>query len=327
MKNLYLLTGILTASVSTALATTPAPAPVALPFVSSTLVGLRPTTPGARPDNAADRLNGTGMYGAVDQFGEAGTSAGVRSKTVTPIAPGNIFSISGEYNFINTNDSRLFGSDLDTHSISLLGSAFLNGNTFLSLGYSYNNATSGVNILGTSSHSDAHFFSVVAARSFGFLSIGVAGGYGNTDYRINNRPLGITDANMDTWTVSPFVTGSYRTGRLTSSLTVAYEYENDRTTAIGFKNTDDTGKITVALRETFAISEALKLQAFAKFTDVLHGITQLPGLPQQRAWATFGTKVSYFVTKPFEIYAGYSYDAFNRYLETHTATAGVKYSF
>ena len=336
-KTPYILTGILTASISVAIASPPppplppAPAPTGLivqSFQNSGFVGLHPNSPGARPDNAADRLNGSGINSAVDQFSEASTSAGVAAKSVTPRSPNNVFSLSGEYDYIYTGDSRFLGSDMNTHSVSILGSAFLGGNTFLSLGYSYNNATSGVNGLGSSSHSDGHFISLVVARTFGFLSVGVAGGYGNTDYKINVRPVPVkTNATMDTWTVSPFVSASYRSGRLTSSLTVAYEYETDHTSSPGFANNDDTGKLTVALRETYAASEKVKLQAFAKFTEVLNGLGQTPGLPQSRAWATFGARVSYFVSRPVELYAGYAYDAFNQYLDTHTATVGLRYSF
>jgi outer membrane autotransporter protein len=57
------------------------------------------------------------------------------------------------------------------------------------------------------------------------------------------------------------------------------------------------------------------------------GAGQTLGLPVARNWATFGAKVSYNPLKEFEIYAGYTYDAFNQYLETHTVTGGLSYTF
>ena len=71
----------------------------------------------------------------------------------------------------------------------------------------------------------------------------------------------------------------------------------------------------------------MKIQLTAKWTDVLNGLGKNTNLPESRSWATFGTRVSYQVSKAFEIYGGYAYDAFNKYLETHTVTAGLKYSF
>ena len=327
MKNLYLLTGILSVSISTALASAPVPPP-APSFKTSPVTALHPTTPGARPDNAADRANGIGADAAVDTLAGAPTTAGVRSKAVVrPMAPAMIFSLSGEYNYINTDDSRAFGSDFEAHTATIAGSVFMNGNTFLGLNYSYTNGTQAPTILGTSSHSDAHFISLVAARSFGqWLSVGVVGGYGHTDYTLNTAGVK-TGANMETWSVSPFVTASYRSGRLTSSLTTAYAFETDHTSTVAGPNNDDTGKFSIALRESYAASERVKIQVTAKFTEVLNGLGVIPGLPQARNWATFGTRISYQPTKSVELYGGYSFDAFNRFLETHTVTAGLKYSF
>ncbi|MCX6981368.1 MAG: autotransporter domain-containing protein [Verrucomicrobia bacterium] len=334
MKNLYLLTGILTASISAALASGPSPGPAPATagpsFSNSAFSALHPNTPGARPDNAADRSNDLGISGAVDQFSDAPTTAGVKSKTVIPTAHGNLITLSGQYSYINTDDSRAFGSDLVTQSATIGGTAFINGNMFLGLNYTYSNATSGVNATGTSSHSDAHFVSLTAAMSLNqFLSIGVSGGYGNTDYTINTRTVGAVKgrANMDTWSISPYVSASIKSGRLISALTAAYQYETDSTTGAGFANNDDIGKFSIELRETFLASERLKVAVSAKFTDVLNGLGQSAFLPQSRTWATFGGKVSYQASKALEIYAGYSYVAFNQYLETHAINAGLKVTF
>ena len=341
-KNLYLLTGILTASISSALAqdihstTLPSvPTSSLTPvggssFRNSVVASLHPGSPGARPDNRADAINNTGIFSAVDQLADAPTHAGVRtvSKHVIPLGIPPIYSLSGEYNYLNTNDNRALGSDTQTHSMTLGGSVLLNGDFYLGLNYSYSATDSSVNRLGSYSNADANFASLVIAKSFlRFLSVGLAAGYGNTDYTIVGAGTR-TPANMDTWSLSPFLSASYKTGALTTSLTAMYQFQSDHTTAatIGAIN-DDTSKYSLALRATYAATERLKLQALAKYTQVVSGGSQTPGLPDGRHWGTFGGRVSFAVTKPLEIYAAYAYDAFNIYLETHTITGGLRYTF
>jgi len=329
MKTQNLIIGILTASISTALATPPPPpAPsLATLFRAAAVTSLHPDAPGARTDNPADRLNSGAALNAVDQLTAVPTSAGVRSAPLPP-KQGPLFSLSGEYNYLNTNDSRFLGSDSQTHSLSIGGTGLFNGDFLVGLNYSYSRTDSAMNILGSYNNADQNFISLIVAKSFmQFLSIGFAGGYGHTDYTIVG-PGGRLPANMDTWTVSPFIAASYQTGRLNTSLTAMYHYENDRTTAPGIAAiTDDSNKISLTLRASYAATERLRIQGSVKFTEILSGSGQSVGLPVARAWATFGTKVSYSFSKALEVYAGYSYDAFNQFLETHTVNSGLRYSF
>lgn len=341
MKNLYLLTGILTASISAALASSPTPpssTPSAAPtgpspiaaFRTAASASIHPGAPGATPDSPADRINGSGIFGAVDQFANAATSAGVRSmgRPMSYRNQGPVLSLSGEYNYLNTNDSRLLGTDTQTHGGTVGALAIINSDMILGLNYSYNRVDSATNILGTFSNADQHFFSLVAAKSFmQFLSVGFAGGFGHTDVAILGAG-GRTGADVETWSISPFIALSYKTGQLTTSLTTIYQYQNDRTSSpVITPITDDTNKIAVALRASYAATERLNLQASVKFTEILSGSGQSVGFPVSRNWTTFGARVSYNVSKPIEIYAGYAYDAFNRFLETHTVSGGVRYAF
>ncbi len=132
---------------------------------------------------------------------------------------------------------------------------------------------------------------------------------------------------MDTWSVSPFVALSYRKGRLTTSFTAMYQYENDHQVARQTTVNDDTHKYSLALRAIYAASERVQLQVLAKYNQVISGLNATPGMPESRHWATFGARVSYLVSKPLEVYAGYTYDAFNTVLKTNTITAGLRYSF
>ena len=351
MKNLYLLTGILSASISAAVAQTPTTSSVPSSFPSSfpttstdhggsgggvgfrtsSFTALHPNAPGNRPDSRADANNNIGIFQAVDILADAPTSAGVRStgKRMAPPAPGPVFSLYSEYNYIDSDDSRALAGDTKTHSVTIGGTALFHGDTLLGLNYSYSNSAAVRNALGTSSQSDANFVSLVAAHSFWrFLSIGVAGGYGHTDLDINaTNGGGKLRGYTDTWSVSPFLSAAYKCGPLVSSLTVMYQYEDDQTRAGGQKINDDTGKFNVALRETYSITERLKLQATAKYTQAVVGLNNTPGLPEGRHWATFGGRLSYNVSKALEVYAGYTYDAFNVFLKDHTATGGVRYTF
>jgi hypothetical protein len=95
MKTQNLIIGILTASISTALATPPPqPAPsLATSFRAAAVTSLHPDAPGARTDNPADRLNSGAALNAVDQLTAVPTSAGVRSAPLPP-KQGPLFSLS-----------------------------------------------------------------------------------------------------------------------------------------------------------------------------------------------------------------------------------------
>lgn len=334
MKKRSLLTSTLTASISTLAFASPPTLPPALTpsFRSSSFLALHPDAPGARPDGRADALNNTGAFNAVDALGDVTTSAGVHSNkhVVVPHSNGPIISLSGEYNYLTTNDTRLLGADTQTHSMTLGASVLLNGDLYLGVNYSYSQTDSALYPTGLFTNGTSNYISLVVAKSFmRFLSVGVAGGYGNTGYDLTGPAGRVTSASdMDSWSISPFVSATLKTGALTSSLTAMYQYETDETTfRTGGVEHDDTGKFSLALRSTYSASERLKLQAFAKYTKLLNGSSRIPGLPESRNWAQFGAKVSFYVSKPLEIYAGYAYDAFNKSLETHTVTGGMRYSF
>ena len=345
MKNLYLLTGILSASISAAVAQTHITTPTlpTLPtslasgspgsgvsFRNSRLATLHPST---RPDDRGFANTDIGVFQAVDILANAPTSAGVHSTGkgkgyIPPTSAGPVFSLFSEYNYINSNDTRAVAGDTQTHSITLGGAALFHGDTLLGLNYSYSNGAARRNAAGTSAQTDANFITLVAARSFWrFMTVGVAGTYGHTDFDINaTAGGGKSHAFSDTWGVSPFLSASYKSGPLVTSLTTIYQYQNDELHTAG-TTSNDTGKFSVALHSTWSITERLKLQASAKYNQIIQGLNDTPGLPEGRHWATFGGKLSFNASKSLELYAGYAYDAFNVFLEDHTVNGGLRYSF
>ena len=336
--NLYVLSGILTASISAVLADTlpsvsspsvPTLSPGGHGFRNSNLTTLHPST---RPDDRGFANTDIGVFQGVDILANAPTSAGVRTRTTSkgyiPPLAGPLYSVFSEYNYIKSNDVRAVAGDTQTHSVTLGGSALFHGDTFLGLNYSYSNGAAKPNNVGTSAQTDAHFVTLVAAKSFWrFMSVGVAGTYGHTDIDLNaTAGGGKSHAFSDTWGVSPFLSASYKSGPVVTSLTTMYQYQNDELHNNG-TTSNDTGKFTVALRPTWSITERLKLQASAKYNQIIQGLNDTPGLPEGRHWATFGGRLSFNPSKSLELYAGYTYDAFNVFLEDHTVTGGLRYSF
>ena len=336
MKKLPLFAAILTTTIAPAfgspLPPAPAPAPAlanpAILFRTTAINISRPDEPGARPDNPPDRLANFGVTHAVDRLWETPTTAGVRSRKMAPPPPRRpALSLYSDYSYINSDDSRLLGSDTRTHSVTIGGDIVLGGDWLLGMNYAFSAGSSSRDIFGSSDDTDANFLSLYAAKSFWrFLSVGVVGGWGRTEHDISTV-AGDIGARTDTWSVSPFLAATYAVGPVTTSLTTMYSWENDRTRSAFATLDDHTGKFSVALRTTYAATERLRLQASAKFTTIPEGLNSTPGLPESRSWATFGARVSYFVMAPLEIYAGYAYDAFNSNLQTHTVNGGLRYNF
>ena len=230
-----------------------------------------------------------------------------------------------EYDYINSEDKRPLGADSVTNS-AVVGFDFVTKFDILTgIIYSYSNRNADASALGFPDNEDSHFISMYVAKSFWqWVNIGVTGGYGYT----STSTLGVGSGNEDSWTVSPFIGVSHNWGAFSASLTTAYiqTWSNMYGLAAPTADSDnETGKITVALKLGYALTERLKLQATAKYTDITK--TEPSILPEARSWGTFGIKATYRVIEHMDIYAGYAYDAFNSSYRNNNVQVGLTYSW
>jgi Autotransporter beta-domain len=291
----------------------------------------------ARPDAASYRISSFDTDRAVDALMSLPVTAGVESLPVTgkeqvAAAPAPILwfthpSFYAEYDYINSKDQRANGADSITNS-AVVGMDFVTlENILLGFTYSYSNRDANPSPLGLPDNEDSHFFSLYIAKSFWqWVNIGVSGGYGYTSLETAGADAGYEN----TWTLSPFVGLSHAWGPFSASLTGSsihtWTYTHNTPTGVG-NDDDETGKVSVALKLGYSVTERLKLQATAKYIGTPYHEPAMVGLPEDRDWATFGGKVTYRVTEHFDLYAAYAYDAFNDSYHNHNVQTGVTASW
>jgi hypothetical protein len=289
----------------------------------------------ARPDAASYRINSFDTDRAVDVLMGLPVTAGVESlpvsagKEMRPMAPAPVTewfshpSFYAEYDYINSHDKRDAGADSETNS-AVVGFDFITiDNILLGFTYSYSNRDADISPLGLPDNEDSHFFSLYTAKTFWqWLNVGVSGGYGYT----STSTQGADSGNEDTWTLSPFVGVSHSWGAFSASLTASsiHTWRSTHDTPAGAGNADDdTGKVGVALKLGYAVTEKLKLQVTGKYVGMAYYEPANQALPEARDWATFGGKATYRVTQHFDVYLGYAYDAFNDSYSNHNVQAGL----
>lgn len=242
-------------------------------------------------------------------------------------------SVFTDYSYINIDDHRKYGSDGYTNSWSGGFDFTTKGNILLGALYSFSRDSLGSALLHAETHTDTHFISLYAAKNFWkFLNIGVSGGYGHTEvesvlHSFDGFKGRDSASDVDTWSVSPFIGISKRFGALSTSFTTTYLFSSSETDAPNRSSTTQTGKLAFDFKLGYAVTEKLTIFGTARFIKVVDYEEASPDFPEDRSWATFGTKITYRVTEPFEIFGAYAYDAFNTSYDNHTGRVGMSYSF
>lgn len=281
----------------------------------------------SRPDVPSYRINSFDTDRALDALMGVPTTAGMEVskgvKQVAPtVAPCVWFcnpSFYLEYDYINSQDQRVFGADSETHS-AVVGFDFSTiDNILLGITYSYSNRDADLSPIGLPDNEDSHFVSLYAAKSFAqWFNIGVSGGYGFTSTEVR----GLDSGDEDTWSISPFVGVAHSWGAFSASLTVSSIHTWSSPHDSGVNVEDDTGKIGVGLKVGYAVTEKLKVQLSAKFVDIVYN-ESVNGLGEDHDWVTFGGKTTYRVSERFDVYLGYYYDAFNDTFHNHNVQVGL----
>jgi hypothetical protein len=242
-------------------------------------------------------------------------------------------SVFTDYSYINIDDHRKFGSDGYTNSWSGGFDFTTKYDILLGALYSFSHDSLGSAFLNSETHTDSHFVSIYAAKSFlSFLNVGVSGSYGHSEIESELHAADgfrgrTTASNVDTWNVSPFVGVSHRWGAFSTSFTTSYLYSMSDTSAPNRDTVSHTGKVAFDLKLGYAITERLKLVGTARYTQAVVYEEADRDFPEDRSWATFGGKIIYRVTDPLELFAQYAYDAFNTSYDNHTVRGGMSYSF
>ena len=304
---------------------------------------LRPGNLDIRPDDPSDRITdiiGERIQGRLndeEQTPHAGMSASKEYKGYKgkePVQPECTWfcnpSVFGEYQFISSDDERTLGSDSNTHSFELGGDFRTIGDLLVGTVYSFSDLDGHSNFLHSTTSIDSHYVSLYVARSFWrFLNVGISTGYGHSDIESSvHGPRGkATASQVETWNYSPFIGLSHRFGALSTSLTTTFLQTNSWNDSPNRATDDETGKVMVKLNIGYAVTEKLNVSASARYTWVVEHEASEKGFEEDYQWATFGTKITYHVTEPFEVYAGYEADVWNQSYENHTVKGGVSYAF
>lgn len=309
----------------------------------------------ANPANPVNVATETAIFKTLGiALGQPGTHAGVpKSDMLSGQAPnsGNTGSVGdgkapasidpgeawfsnpyvfGEYGYTSNKDNRSGGYDSDIHS-GTVGWGFTTAWDLMIGGMFIYNNVDGTASGGAKSKSDVYTGSLYASRSIlKWLYGGVSFSYSHADSNTASPTVNSIDTESDTWSAAPYFSMFKVIDAWTLSATPTcvvsfsnYAYPNNAT--------DDTSnmiKFVMMNRVAYAFTDkftaAILLNPNVVALD--HNPSGTPG-SEGRAWLNTGLKLDYRVTDAMDVYAQYTYDAWNSQYTNHNLNVGVNYSF
>jgi hypothetical protein len=323
------------------------PTPTPAPTPPTILQRLHFANPALRPDDPADRTSNLAVGRAMDRLSipQATPAPAVEPgkdvkemkevKDMTAPACDGWFcspSIFTEYDFVTSADTRQFGSDSHTNAFSIGGDFFTKGNILAGVIYTFNDQSDHASFIQRRADEVTNLVSLYLARSIGnWVNVGVAGGYGHTG--VNETLAGSgglsTGFANNFWDIAPFIGVAHSWGAFSASLTTTYLQEWDRISAAEFTRgyQSHTGKFEFTFRLGYAVTDRLKVEAYSSYYQAVEAPPALFYLPEDHNWWAFGTKISYQLAQPCQIYVGYEYDGFDESYVDHTVKAGLNFAF
>lgn len=249
------------------------------------------------------------------------------------LAPGEAWFanpyVFGEYGYSSNKDERGGGYDCDVQSGSF-GFGFTTAFDLLVGGQMSYSDINGSGTGGAQTKSDVYAGSVYVSRAFTpWLYWGTMFGYMHADSNSRSSTVASTDTKSDAWSVAPYLTMFKRFGSWTLSASPTYMLGLQGFTYPSTPNdTASMGKLVVLGRATYDFTDRFSASLVLSPTVVLHdhevdGVTSLEG----RSWLNTGLRLNYRIGQGLDLYAGYSYDAFNALFTNHNFTLGLGYSF
>jgi hypothetical protein len=238
--------------------------------------------------------------------------------------------VFGEYGYSSNKDKRSGGYNTDIQS-GTFGFGFTTAWDLMVGGMMIYNNCDGTASAGARSKSDVYTGSLYASRSIlKWLYGGVSFSYSHADSSSSSPAFNAMDTQSDTWSAAPYFTmfKVIDSWTLSATPTCVVSFQNYQYPANATDDTGSTIKFVMFGRAAYAFNDKFTAALLLSPNVVAHDHAP-DGTPGSagRTWLNTGLKLDYRVSNAVDIYAQYTYDAFNAQYENHNMNVGVNYSF
>lgn len=261
----------------------------------------------------------------------SGVSAG--DKYVIPEAgnpEGSRNAVYAEYNYVDIGTDRIGAGNVGEINVYAVGyEHILNDNLFLDLSYEYSDET--LRQVGGAVDIDTHtvagaISAVLVNNLYGML---IAGG----SFSEGGTTLGgvqLAGADGDIFFVNPGVGTNWVIGNLVLDGAASYLFQDAETTtnigAARFTANNQVGQMIVEAGARYNITDTLYARVGLQYNNIVDE-DFAAAIPLDKNWLQINSEIGVELASGVDVFVGHAFDAGHNIYDTHTARAGVSYSF
>ena len=284
------------------------------------------------PDPQQDTQRVSTTLRAKGQTRMSGISAG--DKYVIPEAgnpEGSKNAIYAEYNYIDIGT--------DTIGVGIVGSSnvysvgyehILNDNLFLDISYEHSDEElrpGGPRTMDIETNTVAGAISSVLLNNiYGMLIVGGSWSEGGTS--LGGVQLAGSDGNI--FFINPGVGTTWVLGNVILDASASYLYQDSEVNTVAgvlpFVAQNEMGQVILEAGARYNISDSLYARVGLQYNNIVDEDFRA-GIPLDKNWLQINSEIGVELTNGVDVYVGHAYDAGHNIFDTHTARAGISYSF
>ncbi len=283
------------------------------------------------PDPQQDSLRTSSTLRAKGQTRMSGISAGdkyVIPEAATPGGTRNAFY--SEYNYVDIGTDRLgVGNSGNINVYSVGYEHILNDNLFLDISYEYGDES--LRQAGGSVDVDTHtvagaISSVLVNNLFGMLIVGGSFSDGGTTV----GGVQLANADGEIFFVNPGLGTNWVLGNLILDGGVSYLFQDASTTTTvagtRFGANNELSQVIIEAGARYNITDTLYARVGLQYNNIIDEDFGA-GVLLDKNWLQINSEIGIELANGIDVYVGHAYDAGHKIYDTHTARAGISYSF
>lgn len=301
------------------------PATTSFPLVSTLLSSMSSSDP------QSDTLRTSSNLRTKGQTRMSGVSAG--DKYVIPEAgnpEGSRNAIYAEYNYVDIGTDRIgagLAGEINVYSVGY--EHILNDNLFLDLSYEY--ADESLRQVGGAVDIDTHtvagaISAVLVNNIYGMLIAGGSWSEGGTSL----GGVQLAGADGEIFFINPGLGTNWIFGNLILDGAASYLYQDAQTTTTlgGARiiGNNELGQVILEAGARYNITDVLYARVGLQYNNIVDE-DFAAAIPLDKNWLQINSEIGVELASGIDIFVGHSFDAGHDIYDTHTARAGVSYSF
>ena len=288
---------------------------------------LNPSDPSVGAQHSA-----TGIRRNVGAKGAGGVSAGDKYVAPEAVDPeGSKNAIYAEYNYIDIGTDRAGVGIAGSANVYSVGyEHVLSDNLFLDFSYEFSDESlrpAAVRTIDSETNTVAGAISSVLLNNiYGMLIVGGSWSDGATS--LGGVQLAGGDGNI--FFVNPGLGTTWVFGNLIVDASASYLYQDSEINTVAgvapFVANNEMGQVILETGARYNISDTLYARVGLQYNNIVDE-DFAAAVPLDKNWLQINSEIGVELTNGVDVFVGHAYDASHNIFDTHTARAGISYSF